>query len=157
MAKLTPKQELFAKEYLIDLNATQSAIRAGYSEKTAAEQGARLLINVKVKQAISEAKSARQERTHIDQDYVIKTIVDTIERCKQAVMVTDRSGDPVLVETPMGELAPVYKFDATNILKGAELLGRHLVMFTDKVESKSSIEISSISDLMDELADESQS
>ena len=54
---LTPKQEAFVQEYLIDLNATQAAIRAGYSEKTANEQGSRLLANVKIAKAIAEAKA----------------------------------------------------------------------------------------------------
>lgn len=56
MAKLTDKQELFAREYLKDLNATQAAIRAGYSEKTAQEQASRLLSNVMVQSRISEMK-----------------------------------------------------------------------------------------------------
>ena len=51
-AKLTEKQQRFVEEYLIDLNATQAAIRAGYSAKTADQQGSRMLANVKVQQAI---------------------------------------------------------------------------------------------------------
>ncbi len=54
--ELTPKQQKFVEEYLIDLNATQAAIRAGYSEKTACEQGSRLLANVKVSVAVAEAR-----------------------------------------------------------------------------------------------------
>tara|TARA_R110002126_G_scaffold74356_3_gene185470 strand:- start:1192 stop:1749 length:558 start_codon:yes stop_codon:yes gene_type:complete len=68
---LTPKQEAFVQEYLIDLNATQAAIRAGYSEKTANEQGSRLLANVKIAKAIAEAKADRSERTGVTQDMVI--------------------------------------------------------------------------------------
>lgn len=131
---LTDKQQAFVNEYLIDLNATQAAIRAGYSEKTANPQGNRLLANVSVADAIAKAKADRSSRTEISQDYVIKTIVETIERCSQARPVYDKSGELVMMETPNGELAPVYKYDATNVLKGAELLGRHLVMFKDKVE-----------------------
>ena len=132
--KLTPKQQRFVDEYLIDLNATQAAIRAGYSEKTAQQMGSRLLLNVVIQEAIAKAQAERSERTVVDQDYVIKTIVETIERCSQAKPVYDKSGEPVMVETPDGGLAPVYKYDATNVLKGAELLGRHLSMFTDKVD-----------------------
>lgn len=68
---LTPKQERFVAEYLIDLNATQAATRAGYSAKTANEQGARLLANVSVRSAIEEAKAKRAERTEITQDRVL--------------------------------------------------------------------------------------
>jgi phage terminase small subunit len=70
---------LFVKEYLIDLNATQAAIRAGYSEKTANEQGARLLANVSVSEAIQHGMNERSKRTEITADYVLNTIVETIE------------------------------------------------------------------------------
>ena len=62
MTKLTSKQQAFVAEYLIDLNATQSAIRAGYSAKTANEQGARLLANVSVRQAIQNDMDKRAAR-----------------------------------------------------------------------------------------------
>ena len=68
---LTARQERFVAEYLIDLNATQAAKRAGYSEKTANEQGSRLLANVKVAAAIAEAQAKRSKRTEITQDRVI--------------------------------------------------------------------------------------
>jgi phage terminase small subunit len=71
---LTAKQQRFVEEYLVDLNATQAAIRAGYSAKTAEQQGARLLVNVKVKAALSEAVQARSQRTEITQDRVLREI-----------------------------------------------------------------------------------
>ena len=80
----TPKQQCFIEEYLVDLNATQAAIRAGYSEKTANEQGSRLLANVSVAAAVEEAMAERSERTKVTQDCVLETIVETVERCKQA-------------------------------------------------------------------------
>jgi phage terminase small subunit len=131
---LTPKQAQFVAEYLVDLNATQAAIRAGYSVKTANEQGSRLLTNVSVRSAIEDAKKARIERTEITADYVLTTIRDTVERCRQAVPVLDRQGKPVLVEGPGGELKPAYTFEPMAVLKGSELLGKHLKMFTDKTE-----------------------
>lgn len=70
--KLTPKQEQFVREYLIDLNATQAAIRAGYSKRTANEQGARLLVNASVAEAIREAMSKRAKRTEITADRVLR-------------------------------------------------------------------------------------
>lgn len=69
--KLTPKQKAFVSEYLIDKNATQAAIRAGYSPKTANEQGARLLANVSIAKAIKKARNKREERTEITQDRVL--------------------------------------------------------------------------------------
>ena len=136
--QLEEQQQLFVLEYMKDLNGTSAAIRANYSEKTARQQASRLLSNVNIQNAIAELKAERNERLNIDADYVIKTIVETIERCSQAKQVYDKSGELVMTETPDGELAPAYKYDATNVLKGAELLGRHLSMFTDKVDNTSS-------------------
>lgn len=70
--KLTEKQARFVAEYLVDLNATQAAIRAGYSEDTARSQGQRLLTNVNVEAAISAAQKERSERTKITQDRVLQ-------------------------------------------------------------------------------------
>ena len=128
------KQQRFVEEYLIDLNATQAAIRAGYSEKTAGQIGEQNLKKLVISAAIETAMAERSERTKVTQDYVLATIVETVERCKQASTVLDRKGEPVLVETPGGDLAPAYTFDARAVLKGAELMGRHLKMFTDKQE-----------------------
>lgn len=74
MRSPTPKQRRFVEEYLIDLNATQAAIRAGYSKKTANEQGSRLLANVSVAAAVVEAQRARMERTEITQDMVLREL-----------------------------------------------------------------------------------
>jgi phage terminase small subunit len=68
---LTDKQKRFAEEYLIDLNATQATIRAGYSEKTAYSQCERLLRNVEVQAAISEGQKSRSQRTGITADRVV--------------------------------------------------------------------------------------
>lgn len=69
---LNPKQKLFAAEYLVDLNATQAAIRAGYSKNTANEQGARLLVNVSVRTEIDRLMMKRSEKTEITAEMVLK-------------------------------------------------------------------------------------
>lgn len=71
---LTAKQQRFVDEYLIDLNATQAATRAGYSRKTANEQGSRLLANVSVSAAIRQGMNARSGRVEITQDMVLKEL-----------------------------------------------------------------------------------
>lgn len=71
---LTDKQRRFVLEYLVDLNATQAAIRAGYSAATAQEQGSRLLSNVIVAVAVAEAQMARAARTEITQDMVLREL-----------------------------------------------------------------------------------
>ena len=126
MSELSPKQRLFIKEYLIDLNGTQAAIRAGYSAKTANEQASRLLANVNIAKLVQDAMDKRAEKLEISADYVLGVIKATIERCSQAEQVT----------APDGSIEGVYKFDAAAVLKGAELLGKHLKLFTDKQEVK---------------------
>lgn len=74
--KLTPKQKLFADEYLKDLNATQAAIRAGYSKKTAQEQSSRLLSNVMVQKYIAEAMEQRTKEVKTDANYVLQRLVE---------------------------------------------------------------------------------
>ena len=73
---LTEKQQRFVDEYLVDLNATQAAIRAGYSPRTANEQGAQLLAKLSVQHAVREARSAQQKRTAITADTVLMEIAN---------------------------------------------------------------------------------
>ena len=80
------------------------------------------------------AQAERSKRTQITQDWVLQSIYETVERCKQARRVTDRKGDLVFVETPEGDVAPAYTFDANGVLRGAELAGKHLKMWTEKRE-----------------------
>jgi phage terminase small subunit len=79
---MTPKQEAFVREYLIDLNATQAAIRAGYSADTASEQGSRLLGNVKVAEAIAQGKEQRAEKCEIDALWVLQEAKATYQAAR---------------------------------------------------------------------------
>lgn len=144
MAGLTPKQQTFVREYLVDLNATQAAIRAGYSAKTAGAIGDENLKKPEIAQAVQAAMDERAQRTEITADYVLTTIHETVERCKQAKPVFDRKGEPVLVETPSGDVVPAYVFDSTAVLRGAELLGKHLKLFTDKIEHSVADDLASL-------------
>lgn len=122
---LTPKQKRFAEEYLIDLNATAAYKRAGYAGKgkTAEVNASRLLGNAKVAAYVQAAMDKRAKAVEIDAQYVLNKIKETVERCSQAVPVRTVDGET-------GE----YKFDSSGVLKGCELLGKHLKMFTDKSE-----------------------
>lgn len=129
---LTPKQQRFVDEYLIDLNATQAAIRAGYSAKTADSQASRLLRNVKVSRAIGEAKTTRSERTKLDQDWVLNGLREVAERCMTAVPVMrfdfeSKSMVQVIDDEGLG----VWQFDSRGANRSLELVGKHLGMFTD--------------------------
>ena len=74
MPKLSEKQKQFIREYLVDLNATQAAIRAGYSEKTARSQGQRLLTHVDIAKALEKAQAERAARTEITADRVLEEL-----------------------------------------------------------------------------------
>ncbi len=86
---MTPKQEAFVREYLIDLNATQAAIRAGYSEATAYSQGQRMLKNVEVAAALTEAKEQRAEKCDIDALWVLREAKDLYQAAREADKLSD--------------------------------------------------------------------
>lgn len=134
---LTEKQEAFCREYLVDLNGTQAAIRAGYAESGANVEGSRLLTNANVQQRVAELKEERNKRVEISQDYVLSVIKETIERCRQVYPVLNRKGEQVLVEGRDGKIVPAFTFNAKAVLQGTEQLGKHLKMFTDKSEIQS--------------------
>lgn len=128
MSVVTPKQAAFVNEYLIDLNATQAATRAGYSAKTAGQQGERLLKNVEIAQAVQKAMDERAKRTQIDADYVLIGIKELTERV----------------------VKPGDEFNAPAGFKGYELLGRHLELFTDRHKH----EVTTVGDALDSLGDD---
>lgn len=167
---LTPKQKRFCDEYLIDLNATQAAIRAGYSPKTAEQTASRLLRNVKVQEYIAKRQKELSRSTEITQERVIKelaliafsnnadyahvvekklqveaggTLVDVLDKDGNPVMY--RTVEPVLTEELTEEqkraLAVIKKgrdgleVKSCDKVKALELLGKHLGIFTDKIEA----------------------
>lgn len=134
VGKLTDKQKRFVEEYLIDLNATQAAIRAGYSEDTARQIGAENLTKPVIQQAIQQAQNERSERTQITQDDVIRRLIEIadISVGKKAITETEiaRMEGGVVVGTDV--VKTCFEPHAAN--KALELLGKHLGMFRDKVE-----------------------
>ena len=129
MQKLSPKQERFAREYLVDLNATQAAIRAGYSPKTAYSMGQRLLKNVEVQKAVQSAMDERSKRTEVNADYVLTNLLEIVERCMQRAPVLHK-GEQVVDE----EGNSVWCFDGRNAIRALELLGKHKGMWVEKQE-----------------------
>lgn len=132
MAKLTEMQRKFCDEYLIDLNAKQAAIRAGYSERTAQEQASRLLSNVKVQDYLKKRKEDRIERTEITQDFVLRELYEIacvkatdyarvierqamIEINGESVPLTDADGKPIMYRT----VEPVLTEELTEAQKKA--------------------------------------
>lgn len=141
-AKLSPKQDAFVREYLKDLNATQAAIRAKYSPKTAQEQSARLLSNVMVRAAIEKAQEKRNERLQVDADYVLRRLTE-IDQLDIADIL-DGAGNALpihewpkawrqsisgldLQEMMTGDIATVIrKIKWPDKIRNIELLGKHI-------------------------------
>lgn len=151
MAELTDKQRKFVSEYLVDLNATQAAIRAGYSERTAKSQGQRLLTNVDVSAALAAAQAEREQRTEITQDRVVSELAkiafgsarDVMEWGPSGVMLKnsddltdDQAAGVAEVSESTTKDGGSLKLKRHDKVKALELLGRHLGMFTDKVKSE---------------------
>jgi phage terminase small subunit len=128
MPKLTDKQEAFCQEYLIDLNATQAAIRAGYSEHTANVIGPENLAKPCIAEKIAELKAERSERVQVDADFVLQGLINVATRCMQEEEVMIRNADGSMIGS--GE----YKFEHSGANRAYELLGKHLKLFTDKSE-----------------------
>lgn len=114
---MTPKQSAFVSEYLIDLNATQAAIRAGYSEKNAHKIGSQLLGKTRISEAILKAKEKRSKKTEIDAEYVLNRLSDI-----DNMDVTDILNDDWTLK-PLSEWPKVWRtylsaFDVQEIRTG---------------------------------------
>lgn len=135
MAELTDKQQRFCDEYLIDLNATQAAIRAGYSEKTAKEQGARLLTNANILAYVQEKQSIISEKLDLSHEWVLLRFKEISDRCMQAEPITTRDDEGNIVET--GE----WKFDSNGANKATENIGKHLGFYEAHNKQKNPADI----------------
>lgn len=142
MSKLTDKQERFCLEYLKDLNATQSAIRAGYSKKTANEQGARLMSDSNILTRLSELKEERNKKLEADADYILRRLIE-IDKLDIADILAD-SGDikpvsewsdawkrsiqslDIQVKTEDDINVYIKKIRLPDKLRNLELLGKHI-------------------------------
>ncbi|NPV26402.1 MAG: terminase small subunit [Firmicutes bacterium] len=171
MVKLTPKQQRFVEEYLIDLNATAAAIRAGYSAKTAHEQGAQLF---SIREAIDKAIAERSKRTGINQDRVIREyarigfakITDFVEwddfgsiRLKPSCDLSEDDAAAIIevseteIELPSGGTKRTRKIKLHGKCPALEKLGKHLGMFKDKVDVN--VEVS-LADLLKKAWEETE-
>ncbi len=148
MAKLTAKQKRFCDEYLIDLNATQAAIRAGYSEKTAKQIGQENLTKPDLQEYIRKQMDEKEDALIAKQDEVLKYLTAVMRREKtESVVVTlskettkyvpDENGT-MRKQTIKEEIPQIVEIPAklSDSNKAAELLGKRYSLFTDKVQSE---------------------
>lgn len=147
--KLTKKQQLFVDEYLIDLNATQAAIRAGYSVDTAREIGCENLTKPNIQQAIAKAMAERSKRTGVNQDRVVEelakiafvNIEDVVDTDTGEILPNASKDDLACIESVKfkqsdnqygGSIEREVKLSSK--MKALELLGKHLGMWNDKLD-----------------------
>jgi phage terminase small subunit len=121
---LTSRQELFVSEYLLDLNATKAAIRAGYSSKTAHSCGPRLLDNAAVSIAIKAAKQVRSQATSIDAAWVLAQAVQVYQRCVQEIRPVVHPKTRQQLKDEQGQ--PVFTFNAAAANQALALIGKHV-------------------------------
>lgn len=147
---LTAKQKRFCDEYLVDLNATQAAIRAGYSERTAYSQGQRLLKNVEVQKYLQERMTEKEKDLIADQDEVLKYLTSVLRgESLSTEIVIEGIGDG------MSEARTIKKEPSEkDKLKAAELLGKRYGLYTDKVDIDATEAVTIINDIPKVAPDE---
>ncbi len=126
--KLTNKQKQFCKEYLIDLNITQAAIRAGYSKKTADVIGCENLGKPNIQAEVQRLMDERTKRVEIEADDVLRSILRTRNICEEYLLSEGEYG------TKIDGVA------LSGINKNNEMLAKHKKLLTDKVEHSGTVE-----------------
>lgn len=143
--KMTAKQKRFCDEYLIDLNATQAAIRAGYSKKTAYSIGEENLKKPELKKYIDSRMAEKESELIADQDEVLQYLTSVMrKKTKSSVLARDETGAERVIEKPP---------DEKESLKAAELLGRRYGLYADRVEQKVDMDLTITVDYGDDEHD----
>lgn len=152
---LTEKQKLFCNEYLIDLNATQAAIRAGYSEKSARQIAQRMLTKDDIQEYMQKIMNDKQSGLIASQDEVLETLTAVMRRQQKEQVVTserhrrsyfDEEGRKVTEDT---EVPVTVEIDTkiSDVNKAAELLGKRYGLFSDKVNVETTAKVVIVDDL----------
>ena len=127
--KIKPKQQRFIDEYLVSLNATQAAIKAGYSPKSADVHACRMLGNDRIKALIDERLALHSKNTGETKERILLSLREIADRCMAKEPILDKDGNN----------SGIYKFNASGAIRALELLGKHLGMFSEKMEIKQNI------------------
>lgn len=154
---LTPRQAAFVAEYIIDLNGTQAAIRAGYSPATANEQAARLLADANIAAAVERGKAQRAARVNVTQDQVLQEMALLANSCVEHYVIDDEGQVQLAEGAPDGAMRAIQSikrktrvhYDSQQNVVGKtydvelklwdkpaplKLMGRHVGLFPDRVE-----------------------
>lgn len=162
---MTKKQKIFAEEYLIDLNATQAAIRAGYSPESAGSIGSELLKKPDIRARIDKAIADRSKRTGINADRVLQELgkiafinaADVINMADATILPDATRDDTAVIASVKVKTIPCEngtgverEIRMSDKLKALELCGKHLGMFTDKVQVEVD-EFGKLDDIMSQI------
>lgn len=123
MAKLTARQQKWIEEYMVDLNATQACLRAGYSKKSIKQQGTENLANPSLMAEVNKLKEARSKKTGITAEYVLNAAAKLHTRCMGEEAIIDSDG---LTDIDEGGKVKKYPFNAAGAGKAIELMGKHV-------------------------------
>lgn len=162
---MTKKQKRFCEEYLIDLNATQAAIRAGYSPDTAGAIGAENLTKPEIQRAVARAMAERSRRTGVNAERVVLelakvafvnvgNIIDATDATlKEDATPEDLAAIQSIKVKDMGEMGIEREIRMADKLKSLELLGRHLGMFNDKIRLDAKLDTGKLDSILAQLHD----
>lgn len=162
---MTKKQKRFCEEYLIDLNATQAAIRAGYSPGTAGAIGAENLTKPEIQRAVAKAMAERSRRTGVNAERVVLELakiafvnVGNVIDATDATLKTDADPEDLaaiqsIKVKDMGDMGIEREIRMADKLKALELLGRHLGMFNDKIRLDAKLNTGKLDSILEQLRD----
>lgn len=162
---MTKKQKLFCEEYLIDLNATQAAIRAGYSPESARQSGTDNMKNPYIRARIEKAMAERSRRTGVNAERVVLELAKIA--FVNAGMVIDATDATLKTDAALEDLAAIQSIKVKDMgdmgiereirmadkLKALELLGRHLGMFNDKIRLDAKLDTGKLDGILAQLQD----
>ena len=162
---LNAKQTRFCEEYLIDLNATQAAIRAGYSPETAGAIGAENLKKPQIQKAIARAMADRSRRTGVNADRIVMELAkiafvnaaDVID-ADDATLKTDAAAEDLAAVQSVkvksfGDDGVEREIKLADKIKALELLGRHLGMFNDRLRLDAKLDTGKLDSILEQLKD----
>lgn len=162
MTKLNPRQERFVDQYLIDLNGTQAAIRAGYSQRNADKIASQLLGNPRVSERIQQRMKKREQRTEITQDMVLQQLAKiafadikhTVEWDDGQIRIRPSAevDGTIIAGISQTEIKGIISKEVklNDRMKALDLIGRHLGMFKDNVSVNADVFIKFVDDIQDD-------